>query len=97
MIADQDHLALSHDFYFDSVFCISPNCRCAKRLTPEIVNEAKILWATYDIPGGPPVALMYRCGKPEDAPHINVALPEWVEALFNAPISPPPLPPRLLR
>ena len=81
----------SADFYFDTTFCVSPDCRCGKRLTADIVNAAKILWASYDIDGCAPIAMMYRCGTPPGAPPITIARPAWVEALLAAPITPPPL------
>lgn len=89
--------AFSHDFYFDTTFCVSPDCRCGKQLNADLVNAAKILWASYDIDGRAPIAIMYRCGMPPGAPPITVARPAWVEALFAAPAAPPPLPFRITR
>jgi hypothetical protein len=83
------------DYFFDTTFCVSPNCTCGKKLTAEVVNDAKILWAAMGMDDGPRMAMAYRCGKPDGAPNITEARPEWVETLFNAPVSPPRLPPLL--
>lgn len=55
--------------YRDRTYCISPNCKCGKKLTPEIQAAADKWWADVwkdrEPPHGTPIAMAYLCDKPE--------------------------------
>lgn len=54
--------------YRDTTFCISPNCTCVWKLTPEIEAAAAEWWKGCK--GEPPIAKAYFCGgKPEGWPY----------------------------
>jgi hypothetical protein len=53
--------------YLDRAFCISPNCRCGRKLTDEIKAAADRWWvASGGQAGDAPIATAYMCDNPAD-------------------------------
>jgi hypothetical protein len=56
-------------------FCMSPNCTCGRKLTPEIQQAAEKWWNPKDLPekrNQAPIAVSYFCGgEPEGWPYNN--------------------------
>lgn len=55
--------------YRDRTYCISPNCVCGRKLTPEIEAAAEEWWGKP----GAPIAMSYFCGGEPDAEPVKVA------------------------
>ena len=45
--------------YLDKTFCVSPNCKCERKLTNKIRKAAEKWWGGKDVP----IAVGYLCGK----------------------------------
>lgn len=52
--------------YLDTTFCCSPDCvgKCGRRLSPEVLEAAKVWWGDDD----PPIAVACFCGPRKALP-----------------------------